>query len=413
MRSLAPIFSFVLMVSGCTLFSNNATAVLWTDRPEVAAYVELFNTESDSGRVEVVYKEVPWLALENSADHPDLVIGTRLDSSLAIGNFAPLDKLQKKERITPSYFYPDLLAMGMKDGNLHLLPVSFSLPIMVFKAELGLALADSQLISLEELRMLCGDFNIVDDLPTRMGYSASWQPDFMYALAVIYGADFRESDERLPFWNNPNVVKAMDFAAEWSTITNGGYDIEDSFHAKYMYDPLYKLLDTSRILFTFMQIEDFLSVPAAIRETLDFRWLSDGMNIYAGEDVLYAGITRQSRKRRTAEDFLAWLFLPETQDKLLESAAFERMRSFGVANGLSSLASVNGNLLPRYFDFLLGHIPDGADIRFPNRLPESWEEARSNVIFPWFSDVTEDGETEHQLADLLRQWQLQHPDLYR
>ena len=413
--SLSIIISFLILtiVTACSLFSNDSAAVLWTDRPEIAAYVELFNAETEGRRIEVVYTEIPWKSLENEAEHPDLVAGTRLDSVLSIRHFATVDRLVDSGVLKPAGFYHELFEMGRKDEKTYLLPLSFSLPIVVFADEFSTAFSDDYLITADEMRRFAVEYNIVDGRPTRMGYSPRWQPEFIYGLAVLLGAEFNESDERLPVWNDAMVQQALLYSIEWTETTNGGYELEDHFVLKYMYNPLYKLLDTSRILFNFMRIEEFLALPAAIREHLDFRWLSDGSKIAVWDDVLFVGKTRQSRKRKTADAFLAWLFDPVTQGKLLETAQFERTRSFGLAGGFSSLISINVDALPRYFPFLIGHVPDGDSLDFPNRLPEAWADLRNSVIIPWLSTASKLDATAVPLSEAIRLWRLQQHELYR
>jgi hypothetical protein len=405
--------AMVAMISACSVFTNNATAVLWTNRPEMAAYAELFNAEMDGRRIEVVYQVEPWRALENDAEHPDLVAGARLDSVLSIGHFASIDRLISKGSINPASFYQEALSMGRREEKTFLLPLSFSLPIVVFRSEFSASLTDDYYIGVDEMRKLSGEFNIVDGRPTRMGYSPRWQPEFVYALALTLGAEFEETDERLPEWNDTRIQQTIAYAVEWINDTNGGYELENSFETKYMYNPLYKLLDTSQILFNFMKISEFLSLPAAIRENLDFRWFSAGKKISVCDDVIFVGKTRQSRKIKTTDAFLSWLFKPATQVKLLETAKFERMRSFGIAGGLSSLVSVNIDALPRFFPFLIGHLPDRDLLDFPNRLPEGWEDMRDSIIVPWLSAATSPDADPKPLGEHIRQWRLQQPGLYQ
>ena len=411
-KQLPMILVVLIILSGCSLFSNSTTAVLWTNKPELAAYGELFNAENEARKVEVVYKEYPWVALEQESNHPDLVAGTRLDSLLVLRHFSSVDNLIKNELILPSRFYQPLYEMGRRDTRQLLLPISFSLPMIVFKSELNSALSNDYLITVEEMRNLSSDFNTVDGRPIRMGYSPRWQPEFVYSLALLLGADFAESEARLPVWNDARLQQAIELAIDWVNTTNGGDELESSFALKYMYDPLYKLLDTGRILFVFMETNRFLSLPTEVRENLDIRWLSDGSRIAVGEDVLYIGKTKQAKRRKTADAFISWLFQPSTQARLLETAQFERMRSIGIAGGLSSIPSVNTDSLTRYFDFLHGHIPDRDTLVFPNRLPESWEEIRAEVITPWISDAMSLEELE-PLSERLRQWRLQQPEYLR
>jgi ABC-type glycerol-3-phosphate transport system substrate-binding protein len=402
------------MVAGCSLFSDNTAAELWTDRPELAVCAELYNAETTGRKIEIVYKETPWLALERESGQPALVAGTRLDSVSAIKNFQSFETTIRKGMIDPSRFYKELFDMGCYDEKCLLLPVSFTLPAVTFKAELGEVLSDSYTIGYEEMRSRSADFNIFDERPTHLGYSPRWQPDFLYFLTRLLGADYYESNGGLTMWNDTKVQEALSYASDWIATVNSGYASEEAFESKYMYDPMYKLLDTKRILFNVIMIDQFMSVPTEVRKNLDFRWLSDGIKkIPVQDDVLFIGLPKQSKHKKTAEDFVSWLFRYETQVKLLESAQFERMRFFGIAGGLSSLIAVNMDAIPRFFPFMLGHIPDSSFLDFPERLPKSWERMRAEVIIPWLAEAISETGNPVSLADNLSQWRLRQPDLYR
>ncbi len=402
------------MVTGCSLFSNNTAALLWTDRPELAVYSELYNAETSGRKIEVIYKEIPWLAIEREDGHPDLVAGTRLNSVSAIRNFHSLETMIRKEKLDPTLFYSDLFDLGCFGEKCLLVPVSFTLPAVIFMENLNDDLSDEYIISYKEMRMLSNEFNVFEERPTQMGYSPRWQPDFIYYLSKLIGAEYYESDSGITMWNDVKIQEALTYAADWIDATNQGHESEDFFKTKYMYDPMYKLLNTQRILFSFIMIHRFLSVPSEVRDNLGIRWLSDNSKkIAVGDDVLFIGIPKQAKQKKTAESFISWLCSYETQVKLLESAQFDRMRFFGVAGGLSSLPAVNTDAIPRFFPFLLGHIPHGNFLDFPKRLPISWDRMKAKVIIPWFEDaVDEDGAAE-SLADSLAKWRLGQPALYR
>jgi ABC-type glycerol-3-phosphate transport system substrate-binding protein len=91
---------FVLFLfSGC-LNSDGQTIILWTDQPEMAAYIEQFNAENQDFRIELEFSESPKQAVTNSITLPDLVIGKYLTNYQAIEIFSPLDNLFQKERLS-------------------------------------------------------------------------------------------------------------------------------------------------------------------------------------------------------------------------------------------------------------------------------------------------------------------------
>ena len=106
------IFLSTLLLSGCFLF-NQKTAVLSTNIPEVAAYVEIFNASQETFRIVLEYSDKPAdIQHLNSEDAPDIVISKNLSSNSVISSFAPLDKLIEKLAFDTSVFYSDLLTLG-------------------------------------------------------------------------------------------------------------------------------------------------------------------------------------------------------------------------------------------------------------------------------------------------------------
>ena len=53
-----------MLLAGCSLFREDQRVVLWTDRPEFAAYAQVFNSSQKDFVVEVIYKDSPASALK-------------------------------------------------------------------------------------------------------------------------------------------------------------------------------------------------------------------------------------------------------------------------------------------------------------------------------------------------------------
>ena len=196
----------------------------------------------------------------------------------------------------------------------------------------------------------------------------------------------------------------MEYLAAWSTELNGGIEVEDAFIRKYLYDPPYRLVADMRIRFAFSTIDEYLNVPAAIGERLDFRWPSRGDSVYVEEDPVFIGRTRESRNRKASIAFLSWLFRQETQSELLEIDRYRRVRGFGIVGGFSALKSVNNDELVRLYPFLRGRIPTEANLNFPARLPASWPSIREEVIYPWMTEASATPSEAEPLADALLEW---------
>jgi hypothetical protein len=123
------------------------------------------------------------------------------------------------------------------------------------------------------------------------------------------------------------------------------------------------------------------------KEEADFRWLAGPDKILVGDEILFAGIPRSSRRKGQARAFLLWLFQGETQSRLLEIGRRQRLGVFGIAGGFSGLKSVNELAFPQYYPRLIGRIPPEELLQVPGPLPEVWLEMKTQVIVPWLREA--------------------------
>ncbi|MBO7639808.1 MAG: hypothetical protein J6S91_12630, partial [Treponema sp.] len=129
--AFALVLVFTGLLIGCK--EKDTTIVIWSDRPELASYVELFNSTHQEMKAVVVYKENPAASLppKKNEVQPDLIVGSWLKTPSAKKYYAPLDKIFSEEGLDQSIFYPQLLEYGIVDEKQYLLPVSYNLPAMV------------------------------------------------------------------------------------------------------------------------------------------------------------------------------------------------------------------------------------------------------------------------------------------
>jgi ABC-type glycerol-3-phosphate transport system substrate-binding protein len=382
-RLLIVLSLLLLLLSGCSLFQPRVIT-LCTNRPEMAAYVEHFNTLSADYRVILCYKLNPAESVMGRSRDADLILGPWLNGSAARRYFESLDTLFNREYLKREDFYSGLLNAGMWEGKQELLPFSFNMPAIVFPADALAADVPTLVAPMEYVKQKGAAFNqSVRDRLVRMGFSPLWQPEFLYNAAEIFGTQFRETPEGSVHWNSARLQDMKEFCAAWITETNLGYEQDNQFQRTYLYEPMPKLLDSGRILFyltdsssLFRNLEDQL-------EEVDFRWLGAENRIPAGEEVLYFGIPKGSRNRRGARLFLTWVFQPETQARLLEINQEKRLDTFGIAGGFSSLRIVNEREFPGVYKQLLGRIPPEQMLVFSKALPVNWGEQKERIVIPW------------------------------
>ena len=103
-------------------------------------------------------------------------------------------------------------------------------------------------------------------------------------------------------------------------------------------------------------IASFARLPEPKRELLDFRWLALEGGIPVLEGYSSFAIPVAGGNVAGARLFLSWIFQPEIQARLLDTAAFKRLRGFGLAGGFPVLREVSERILPRTHGFLIGRL---------------------------------------------------------
>jgi ABC-type glycerol-3-phosphate transport system substrate-binding protein len=400
-------------------FLEPDTAVIWTDRPEFAVYVEYFNSSQDDYKIETRYFESPAQRLTNTRDYPDIVVGSWLKSASTRILFKPLDYLFKGEAISGEAFYPRLLSLGRIDEKQYLLPVSFNIPALAFSRNNSRLLSNLFVIELEEIKEISKAYNAESrGVYTQMGFSPSWSDEFLFVAATLFNTGFRESEPLA--WDQAALEESIHYIRNWIAEANTNTGMGDDFSFKYFFVPLEKLAISGRILFTYLESSEFFTLAEEQRNNLDFRWMAgEDRTIPLVENTTYYGISKTTRAKKAADAFTRWFFEEDTQRLLLEECRHIRMNEtlFGIGNGFSAMRTVTEQIFPRYYPDLLGHMPPEAALSPPNILPHNWMAIKHRVILPYLHSRirTEDEDSdavvntavtpanlEHQLAEWFR-----------
>jgi ABC-type glycerol-3-phosphate transport system substrate-binding protein len=394
------IFRIILVWAAinCTSCGGGNIAVLWSDRPEFAVYGEYYNAAQNKYKVETRYYDYPaleltgivsngWFPGKTRRETPDIVAGSWLKSASTRVYFKPLDNYFKDNSLGKDAFYSRLLSMGNIDGKQYLLPVSFNAPMVIFAQNKAELLSNPFTIDFNEMKKLGKNYNVeTRGVYTRMGFSPVWDDNFLFVAAALYNASFREAEPLA--WNTHALDNAMDFMFEWIREANSGIQAVDDFTFKYYYNPPAKLALSGRILFAYMDSDDFFTLAEDQRNHLDFRWLAEKDTIPLNEMSVYLGLVENGRSAEAAEAFLLWFFNPQTQKDLMERSARMRMRetSFGIAGGFSAMRQVTEQVFPQFYPDLIRHMPPQDFLSPPNILPGNWSELKERVILPYLHD---------------------------
>jgi hypothetical protein len=242
-----------------------------------------------------------------------------------------------------------------------------------------------------------------------MGFSPSWNEDFLTEAALLFGARFRAGRGGLPAWDEAGLKKTVDFTRSWINEVNGGSGNDAKFADRALVQPWYRLLTSEKTLFSLTSFTALFALPDDKRHDFDFRWLSQDGLVPVMDDVLFAGILRSSRNKAEARTFLLWFGNPSTQQSLLAANQSKRIGVFAVTNGFSALKSINEKDLPQRYPLLLGHIPLERLLVFPETLPDNWVKVRGTsrtdgVIWKWILSSAADPATK-PLDKTIQDWQ--------
>jgi ABC-type glycerol-3-phosphate transport system substrate-binding protein len=398
---LAAAFPVLLFTAACSGGGGNA-AVLWTDKPEFAFYAEMFNAGQDRYKVEVHYFESPAQLLTETRDFPDIAAASWLKSASTRALFRPLDDLFRKETISESSFYPKLLALGNIENKQYLLPVSFNIPALIFARTYGQTPSNPFTIDMAEIMERGKAFNEESSgVYTRMGFSPSWDDEFLFITAALFNTGFREASPIA--WDPLALERAIIRIQQWITHANTSIQAEDDFAFKYLYDPPEKLVSEGRILFSYMDSQKFFTQAEEHRANLDFRWIAEKEVIPLDEGSVYLGILKKGRAKKAAVAFTQWFFQEDTQRMLLESSKERRLMetSFGIGGGFSGLRTVTEQIFPRFYPSLLGHMPPESFLSPPAILPRNWMSVKERVILPYLHDRIR-GQSHEEIRSLER-----------
>jgi len=412
---------FALLTAGTVLFLSACSqnykkpVIIWTDKSEFASYAELFNASQDQCKVIVIYKESPAEAfpIPKDVQAPDIVIGPWLKNERVRKYFSPLDHLFNDLQLNKSIFYSQLLEIGNIDDKQYLLPVSFNLPAIIFSKKNQELIDESYILSLDQIKNISASYNEKNKsgVFTAMGFAPRWNPNFLYTAAKLKGANFKETGDSFS-WNEQNLQRAISYLTEWTTSHNESTSTESDFAFKYLYTPAYKLISSNRCLFAYTSSNLLFNLPAEKIQDIEYRWLHENYSIPIEDKIISLGLYKKSKNTDAAELFILWLMKESSQKAILERQSKMNLSTatFGIADGFSSIKSVNERVFPVYYPILFRNLPVAEYVTSPNILPSRWESIKEKVIMPYLLAAVDTGaqEPEMTLQKRFSEWNKQY-----
>ena len=378
---------FACGLAACSAWSGPLVR-LDTASPDVAAYAERYNLAQDRYRVLTRYVSGPAELLARGGSDADVLIGPGLAGGDLARRVRSLDRLFRPGRLDASAFFPDLLRSGRVRGVQRAVPLSFRLPLVVVGARDG----DVPPFAVTP-----------EELAGREAAALGWDAELVYRSAVFYGADFRLlPDGRIGF--EPGAVdRAVELARGLTAAAAGAPFAPSLLDGAPRARPLPEMLLDGRIDFFVTDLQGFLDIPGDRSGLLGFRWLGRDDRLQPSDGVTYAAIRAGARNARGAQSFLLWLFEPATQAALLDLGRREHLTGFGIAGGLPALTEVAAHELPARHPFMLGRVPEAAELTAPAALSADWGALRAAVVLPWLRAAVQ-GVEQPPLARAIDDW---------
>ena len=366
--------------------------VIWTDSSDFAPYIEYFN-RNHSQKAVLVYKENPAGSLPPAQDEtpPDLVIGSWLINEHTKKFFEPVDYLFERKYLSSQDFYKILLDSGKFSNRQYLLPVSFNLPAIIFAGTNENLIEDNYTISLKQLKRAGEAYNKKNTKGayTRMGFAPESSDDFLYLVAKIQGADFKEARGNTFTWNSTALLETIHFLNDWITEANSSSQTETDFIYKYLSVTDDKRVTQGRTLFAYTTSDRLFRFSKETLAKLDYRWIQYQNQLPVEDSMLMMGIPKEARNHNGAALFISWFYQSQTQQELLERKFSMHLdtNKFGIADGFSSIKEVNDRILPVYYTRVLSNIPQADKFKVYEKKPLRWEATKHKIIIPFIKDT--------------------------
>jgi ABC-type glycerol-3-phosphate transport system substrate-binding protein len=406
---------FYICLSAVLLAScgGNKAIEIWTDRPEFAIYGDYYNSVQNNYKVTVKYIESPaaeLAKLSRKNAYPDIVVGSWLKNTATSAHFQPLNSMLGKNKLSRTLFYTRILTVGRIDRRQLLLPVSFNVPALIFAKDREQEFSNPFTIGFNEIKEFSREYNAVNRSGsfTRMGFSPLWNDNFLMLTAFLNGAAFREAAPLA--WDAEMLDRSMGFIHRWTYEINTDNQMEEDFTFKYFFEPPERMIQSGRILFSYMESNELFTCQEEAKNNLDFRWIMEQNKIPIAENAVFLGIPKRAKHKRYAKVFVQWFFRPENQRQLLEYSKANRINEtvFGICGGFSAIVPVTEQIFPRYYSNLLGRMPPSEYLVAPNILPANWAVIKERVVLPYLQDRARKGSIEEvyplerRLADWMR-----------
>ncbi len=370
------------------------TITIWTNQTAFIPYIEYFNLTHDDEKAIMVYKDNSNIDFSffDSSEKPDIIIESYIHSDKDVKHFKSLENLFIDKKLNPKTFYPQLLNLGSCNRRQYFLPVSFNLPVVIFSRKNKEYIKNNYSLSLEDISKIAGKFNKKNksNMYTKMGFAPQWNSDFLYLCARFKGTDFHILNNSFT-WNEQSLNSTLTYLRNWTSTENTSSNDEQDFSFKYLYVPYYQQVNEGHCLFSYTTSNNLFMLSSNEMHKIDYRWIIENNKIPIEDSALMLGVYNKAPHKDAAETFILWFFKEKTQRELMKHVANLNLdtATFGIADGFSSIKSVNDKVFPAYYEALLTNVPESKYMQAPKHLPLNWESLKEKIVIPYLKDAVQ------------------------
>ena len=359
--------------------------------------MEIYSVEQEE--IQITLSHVPFIdAAAVDSHNPDIIIGQDINSTAIAEQLFPINP--------PAYIYPALSGPPGSGEETFLVPLAFTLPLVMGRQDAVNKLPDPILVRREDILQSGQDFAKRDKQGRLivLGFSPTWNPssfvDFLFLETSQLGILFN-SPEGMSELDNV-FARVKEDIVDWISTSASSLEAEKVFAERYHYLPDNMLLSANRLQFVRTDFHAWNILPGTATANLDLRYFADDRHIPV-PSITWAGLTK---KNKEADSFIQWLLLPETQKLLIDRWEREGLPVFGFLNGLSSIPQVNETVLTARFPDFLNMLPENHYFAVQQYLPDRWQRIRDEVIAPWFTAAIYSPENVETFTQAYNKWDL-------
>jgi hypothetical protein len=362
------------MFSACT----KRDITLWTANSELTLYADIFNKSQNKYRINLIYKENPGKAILKESGRADVIIGQELNNTATAEKLKTLSKLISTNNYDNEYFYTEILQTCRVSGKYKCLPVSFSIPAVIYTEKSKFS---DKSTAVELQQILSEDSKLLITAKSLEIFINEYSPEKEINIIAE-----KVTKEISPLYNKTsylfeeleNTTKFLQILQDRKTEC-----FVDSF--KY-----------------------YFQIPQYYRNKLQYKWLTNNEKIRVLSDINYIGIPENAGNSAGAYYFIKWLLSFENQNKILFYSTQDNPESFGICKGFSAVQKTTRELYPEYYPELKDRIPYDQDLIKPEFYTENINNLYNDVTAPWIIEKLM-GKNNTSLSEEINRWKRSMP----